>query len=274
MSDRLWPVHSDQEPWFRIGQFEVTTTTLLAAVVVLSWPVWALVGPAYTSALIYAPDLLAGGQLWRLATWPISAGPSLWGILDVVMLWYFGNMIEQLIGRVRMAWLLAGIWLSLTVAYTAVALIFSTSTSLAGINAIQLLVLLLWIAEYPRARLIFNIPAWVFGVVILGLNVLSLLGYRAWDLLLALLLSLAFVAVAARRSGLLADYAWIPGRPRAPKTPRPKVSRSETRSHSRRASDRERLDELLDQINDQGIGSLTDAQRRELMKLRERLRRD
>jgi hypothetical protein len=38
-------------------------------------------------------------------------------------------------------------------------------------------------------------------------------------------------------------------------------------------SDRERLDELLDQINDQGIGSLTDAQRKELMRLRERLRR-
>ncbi len=127
MSDRLWPVHSDQEPWFRIGRLDVTTTTLLAAVVVLSWPVWALVGPAYTSALMYAPELLAGGQLWRLVTWPVSAGPSLWGILDVVMLWYFGNMIEQLIGRVRMAWLLAGIWLTLTVAYTAVALIFSTS---------------------------------------------------------------------------------------------------------------------------------------------------
>ena len=119
MSDRFWPVHSDQEPWFRIGQLEVTTTTLVAALVVISWPVWALAGGgAYTNALMYAPELLAGGQLWRLVTWPIAAGPSLWAILDVVMLWYFGNMLERTIGRTRMAWLLSGIWLSMTVAYS------------------------------------------------------------------------------------------------------------------------------------------------------------
>lgn len=275
MSDRFWPVHSEQEPWFRIGQFEVTTTTLAAAVVVLFWPVWALAGgQLFTGALMYAPELLAGGQLWRLVTWPFSAGPSLWGVLDVVMLWYFGTMLERQIGRTRMAWLLAGTWLSITVAYTAVALVFSGSTALAGIGLIQLLVLLLWIAEYPTARFFFNIPAWVVGVVIVGIQVLSMLGYRQFEELLALLLSMAFVAVAARRTGLLAAYDWIPGRPHVRKSRGPRVSRTETRAHQRRASDRERLDELLDQINDQGIGSLTDAQRRELLKLRERLRRD
>lgn len=274
MSDRFWPVHSDQEPWFRIGQFEVTTTTLVAAVVVLFWPVWALAGGGlFTSALMYAPELLAGGQLWRLVTWPISEGPSLWGVLDVVMLWYFGNMLERQIGRTRMAWLLAGTWLSITVAYTAVALIFSGSTALAGIGLIQLLILLLWIAEYPTARFFFNIPAWVIGVVIVGIQVLSMIGYRRFEELLALLLSMAFVAIAGRRAGLLAEYAWIPGRARAQTPRRPRVSRSETRTHERRASDRERLDQLLDQINDQGIGSLTDAQRKELLKLRERLRK-
>jgi membrane associated rhomboid family serine protease len=275
MSDRFWPVHSEQEPWFRIGQFEVTTTTLVAAVVVLCWPVWALAGgAAYETGLMYAPELLAGGQLWRLVTWPFAAGPSLWAIIDVAMLWYFGNILERQIGRTRMAWLLAGMWLSITVAYTAVALLFSSSTALAGIGLIQLLVLLLWIAEYPDARMFFNIPAWVIGVVIVGLQVLVMLGNRQWDGLLALALSMAFVAVAARRAGMLAAYDWIPGRPRVRKSRAPKVSRTETRAHQRRASDRERLDELLDQINDQGIGSLTDAQRRELLKLRERLRRD
>jgi hypothetical protein len=38
-------------------------------------------------------------------------------------------------------------------------------------------------------------------------------------------------------------------------------------------TDREQLDALLDQINDHGIQSLTDAQRRELMRLRDRLRK-
>jgi hypothetical protein len=275
MSDRFWPVHSEQEPWFRIGQLEVTTTTLLAAVVVLFWPVWALAGGGpYTSALMYAPALLAGGELWRVITWPIAEGPSLWGVIGVAMLWYFGNMLERMIGRTRMAWLFGGMWLSITLAFTAVAVLLSSSTALAGIGLIQFLVLLLWIAEYPDARMFFNIPAWVIGVVIVGIQTLVMLGNRQWDALLALILSMAFVAVSARRAGLLSAYEWIPGRPRARKDRRPRVSHTETRAHQRRASDRERLDQLLDQINDQGIGSLTDAQRRELLKLRERLRRD
>jgi hypothetical protein len=37
-------------------------------------------------------------------------------------------------------------------------------------------------------------------------------------------------------------------------------------------SDRDRLDQLLDLINEQGIHSLSDTQRRELMRLRDRLR--
>lgn len=274
MSDRFWPVHSDQEPWFRIGRIEITTTTLVVAVTVVSWLLWAIFYPWYTAVLAYAPAELAGGQVWRVVTWPFSAGLSLWAILDAVMLWYFGNMIEQLIGRRRMAWLLVGIWASLTVAYTVVALLFSGSDVLSGIGTIQLLVLLLWIAEYPTARFFFNIPAWVFGVVILGLQVLSMLAFRLWDSLLALAFSLVLVAVAGRRAGLLAEYSWIPGRPRAPRDRRPRPSRGETRVQERHASDRQRLDELLDQINDQGIGSLTDAQRKELLKLRERLRKN
>ncbi len=273
MSDRFWPVHSDQEPWFRIGRIEMTTTNLVVGATVVSWLLWAIFYPGYTTALAYAPAALAGGQIWRVVSWPFSAGLSLWSILDAFMLWYFGNMLEQQIGRKRMAWLLAGIWASLTVAYTVVALLVSGSGVLSGIGTIQLLVLLLWIAEYPTARFLFNIPAWVFGLVILGLQVLSMLAFRMWDALLALLLSVVLVAIAGRRAGLLSDYAWIPGQPRPQKARQPKVPRGQARAQERRRSDRERLDELLDQINDQGIGSLTDAQRKELLKLRERLRR-
>lgn len=274
MSDRFWPVHSDQEPWFRIGRIEMTTTTLVVAATVVSWLLWAVFYPWYTGVLAYSPGELAGGEVWRVVTWPFSGGLSLWSILDALMLWYFGNMIERQVGRRRMVWLFVGIWASLTVAYTVVALLFSGSDVLSGIGTIQLLVLLLWIAEYPTARFFFNIPAWVIGVVILGLQVLSMLAFRMWDSLLALAFSLVLVAVAGRRAGLLAEYPWIPGRPREPQARRPRISRSEARTHSRHASDRERLDQLLDQINDQGIGSLTDAQRKELLKLRERLRRD
>ena len=65
-------------------------------------------------------NLMMGRPSWaRFGAYSTaSSGPSLWAILDVAMLWYFGNMLERTIGRTRMAWLLSGIWLSMTVAYS------------------------------------------------------------------------------------------------------------------------------------------------------------
>ena len=283
MSDRLWPVNPDSEPWFRIGRFGVSTTTFFVATVVASWFAWVVAGQYYTITLAYSVSAVTEGELWRIVTWPWADGLSLWTILGAFMMWYFGNMLEAQIGRSRMIWLLVGIWASLTLSYTAVGAI-AGGGFLYGISTIQLLVLLLWIAEYPNAPFFFNIPAWVFGLVIVGLQVLTMVAYRTWAQLLALLLGVLLVAVLGRAVGLLSDYPWIPGRstrPRTAKAPRTRDTPAKNaprkagrdRGAERRASDRERLDELLDQINANGIGSLTEAQRKEMLKLRERLRR-
>ena len=50
------------------------------------------------------------------------------------------------------------------------------------------MVLLVFIAEYPRRRFFFNIPGWVIGVVIIGISVLGYIGKRDWLLLVNLLL--------------------------------------------------------------------------------------
>jgi len=237
---------------------------------------WVITGAGWTAATYYSPGLLARGEVWRLVTWPFAEGLSntLWSVVNLFMLWYFGTSLESEIGRKPMAGLLVAIWATLTASYSVTALLFGSSSTLIGIGMVQFLLLLVWIAEYPHARFLFNIPAWVFGAVILGVQLLVMLAYGQYASLVALLLSLAFVAIAARRAGLLRDFGWIPGQPRQPRRPKKqRVPRAQAKAAERRASDQERMDALLDQINDQGLHSLTPSQRKELKTLSDRRRK-
>ena len=267
------------QPWFRIGRLEVTTTMWVVLAVVASWVVWML-APSLPGALYYSTEAVRSGDIWRLITWPFANTlGSIWSVLTLFFFWYFGTDLERQIGRTRMVWLLVGTWGSLTLAATLVGFVLG-GQALAGISLIQFTILLLWIAEYPNRPFFFGIPAWMIGAVLLGIQVVGMIAGRDGAGLLSLLLSLGFVAMAARRVGLLSDYAWIPGRAasrtasvRSARTTRSRTqTRTPSRDERRQQTDRERLDSLLDQINESGIHSLSDAQRKEMKRLSERLR--
>lgn len=283
----LFAFRSSGDPWFRLGRLEVTTTMAVVLAVAASWLMWVAI-PALSLLLAYTPSAAASGELWRIVTWPLANGLSIWAVLNLFFFWYFGTDLENTLGRARMLRLLVGMWAALTAAATLVGLLIG-GTGLAGIGLIQFLVLLLWIAEYPRRPFFFGIPAWVIGVVLVGVQVFGLIAARNGASLLSLLLSLVLVAMVARHMGLLGEHAWIPGARRPGRTPqarqgrpsrlsrkgkagRPGAARPEAGAERRAASDREKLDALLDRISDHGIDSLSAAERRELMRLRDRLR--
>lgn len=270
----LFSYREHTDPWFRIGRFEVTTVVFATLAVAAGIIPWVFTGGAWTNATYYHPFLLLDGEAWRLFSWPFAEGlsGSFWSVLTLFLFWYFGSMLEGQIGRKPMAGFLVTIWLVLTLSYSLTGWLFSGGGALMGLGTIELLILLTWIAEYPNARFLFNIPAWVFGAVILAVQVLTYVAYQQTASLLALLLSLAFVAMAARSAGLLSAYAWIPGRRGQRPAKKPRVPRAEARAAERKASDQERMDQLLDQISEQGLHSLTDAQRKELKKLSDRRR--
>lgn len=263
--------------WFRIGRLHVTSTLL----VVLAGVVGMLVctfSSALASAFVFLPANVFRGELWRIVTWPLADVASIWSLLTFLMLWYFGSMLERDLGRNQTMRLYVTIWAVLTIV-TGLFGVF-LNAGLAGLGQIQFLILLLWIAEFPRARFLFNIPAWAFGAFLLVLQVLPILATGAWGSLLSLAASLLFVAIGARWVGLLSAYDWIPGRPR-PARPSsrgaapflaaapPKPSRQERR----RVNDEERLDQLLAKISAEGLHSLTKRERKELEELRLRRRR-
>ncbi len=241
---------------------------VLAAASMLAW----VIAPSSASLLAFTPGSVFAGEVWRLFTWPLADGLSLFSLLTLVVFWYFGRELEGQIGRNRMAWFLVGIWGGLTAAGLLVGLAFGGGMVLAGLGQIEFLVLLVWIAEYPRRPLFFGIQAWVVGALLLALQVLGMIAARSWTTLLVLLLGIVVGGIAARRVGLLTDFGWIPGGQRAGAPRTAKVPRAQARAHQRRTSDRDRLDDLLDRISAEGLDSLSQRERKELLTLRGRLR--
>ncbi|MEX0848448.1 MAG: rhomboid family intramembrane serine protease, partial [Ilumatobacteraceae bacterium] len=247
-------------------------TALLAG---LSMVLWAI-SPALMKTLVLFPDKVLGGQIWRLVTWPFYNEPSVWTLATIAMLWIFGGELERMIGRTKFAMLLV------LLAFVPGLVATGFGITQFGIRSLEIAVFCLFAAEYPNVRFFFGIPAWVFGVVIIGIEMLQLLGLRQTELILLLLVALATAALAGRSFGLLSAYPWIPriggGGGSGQKKQKPK-QRKQGRDFDRvvttgpwappSGADQAEIDRLLDKMNSVG---LSDVERKRLSELGKRLR--
>jgi hypothetical protein len=281
------PGGGSDDGWFRLGSVEVTTTVLVLVLAIASVIEWAFEGsggPVQTHIML-DPDAVMSGQVWQLLTWPI-AYPGGIGLLDAFVMfifWYFGTEIEGLLGRKRMAWFLGLVTVGLGLLWVAVVELSTLYGRLSSLDQIELMVLLVFIAEYPHRRFFFNIPGWVIGVIIVGISVLSYVGNRGWLLLLNFALGLVLTALVARSLGLMSEWRQVPqlrvrrlSRPhrrRRPSGPTVVQGPWQPPEPSPVSRDQAALDALLDKISASGMDSLSDHEREQLMVLRDRLRR-
>jgi len=274
-----------EDPWFRIGTLDFTTTVVVVAAQVIGLFIVALEGTAgpLMRQLPMIPDEVFRGHVWQVVTWPFFTWIGLFHVLTVFFFWYFGTQLENQLLRKRTAWLY--LWCTLVFSGVGLALSPFVPGDLYGLEPLQFVVLLLFIAEHPHARFFFNIPAWLIGVVLVGIQVLSYLADRYWFGLLSFLIGLAFCAVVAKSLGLLGDYRQIPSlnarfhthhrRRRAPRrthsTPSgPIVVAGPWDNVSK---DQRELDSLLDKISQHGVDALSDTDRARITELRDRIRR-
>lgn len=271
------------DSWFRLGTVDVTTTLLVIGLSVVSMVAWAI-APDAVAALALEPAAVRGGEVWRIATWPLYNVVSLWAVLGLVFFYFFGRELERIMGRNRFALFCV----ILTIGPGLVATVLQLTSG--GISTIQLACFLAYVLLYPSARSFFNIPLWVLGAVFLGIDVLQLLGLRAYREMLFLFVVLGMAALTMSMFGLTAHISWLPSRKSRPGgSSRPKGRRKGKaklqavptpppvyRPTAPRA-DRDRQDEidvLLDKIAAQGIDSLTPEERRRLDEASRRLRGD
>jgi len=299
------PWAGGNQPWFRVGQLDVTTTVGVIGLGVLSMLVWALEGTSRTISkqLYLVPNELQGlgsvaeGQIWRLFTWPIPNEPDIWTILLFAIFYMLGNQLENLLGRKQFLWFLIALTVIPAVVVTVFDLVFTNFIGFgAGLRFVQLGVLLAFVAQYPTARFWPGIPAWILGAVVVGLEFLQALGVRNDFDLVLLFTTVAVSLIGIRSFGHAEELPWVPrialpsfvtgeGRPS-----RPTSSGGAGGSRGRRRRGRANLtavvgpssaddmaeseiDALLDQVAERGLDSLSKDQRKRLEEHSKRLRK-
>jgi hypothetical protein len=79
---------SPHERWFRVGNVDVNTTTLVSALCAFSFFVYAAARDTlFDLALI--PSRVTSGELWRVVTWPFVNQPDIWVALTIAIFWMF-----------------------------------------------------------------------------------------------------------------------------------------------------------------------------------------
>jgi membrane associated rhomboid family serine protease len=187
-----------RDPWFRVNQFDVNTTTLITALSGLSMLLWAI-SPSALSWLIQFPSEVRRGQLWRIATWPLANPPSIWTVLTLYIFWLLGTQLENTLGRFRFLGMLG----ALTIVPAIVGVLIDVPQ--AGIRTVELGVFVAYALENPRTRFMFNIPAWIMAAVIVGIEVLQLSGNRDGGGIVLLFVLLATAVVMLKSLGMGSD---------------------------------------------------------------------
>ena len=284
--------HSD--PWFRVGVVDVTTTVLVAALCVISFFVYAADKTIlYNLYLIPSENSVTGsvkgGQVWRLLTWPIANEPSIFVALSIAIFWYLGSRIESQLGRIKY------LWLVILVTILPGVLATFLDVPIFGIRSLELAIFVVFVCENPKMPFFFGIPAWILAVVIVGIDVLQLLGNRQSEQLIVYLLSISVAVWTARSMGMLTDFQWLPqihipgvGRSGSGRSAKKrKASRSSAGSSGpvvvdgpwpttpvyRPLQDQAEVDTILDKIALVGMDGLTANEKKRLNEASKRLRK-
>lgn len=280
-----FPEPRPRDGWFKLGGFDVTTTALLVGLGVISMFAYA-VSPDALLNLVFFPELVREGEIWRLVTWPIATEPSIWAVISLVFFWIFGHRIEEMIGRVRFTRL---VLILIVFPAVVVTVLLISGAAAVGIGLLGTAMLCIFAADQPNAPFFFGIPAWLIAVIFVALDVLQYVGLRAWGNLVQLLLTVALALIVMRQFGELREtMGFIPqlvgnkgssrgggGRPAAKPAKRKKQSRDFDRVVTQgpwngpSPTDQAEMDRLLDKMNSVG---LSDDERKRLSELGKRLR--
>jgi len=79
-----------------------------------------------------------------------------------------------------------------------------------GIRTLEIAIFVVFVCENPKMPFFFGIPAWILAVVIVGIDVLQLLGDRQSEVLIVYIASIITAVWTARSFGMLNDFQWLP----------------------------------------------------------------
>ncbi len=214
------------------------------------------------AALIFQSPEVLHGQIWRMVTYGLVNGPSIWFVLELAMIVWFGREIEKFFGRKTFGLLFGALYLVPPVLHTVVGIWHPTA--LAGeSSAFGLFVA--FVTLYPNAAMLFNLLAKWVAWVLLGIYTLQDLAVHAW-------LGMASLWAVAGCAYLFILYQQ--GRialPAISRAPRPQPARpASVRPASTALAE---ADALLDKVARSGMSSLTPKELAKLDAARDELKK-
>jgi len=289
--------YGGDKPLFYLGDFPVRLITLLVAMhsaaMVLATLLSASGHKDWLDLLIYNSAEVAHGQIWRLFTYAFVATPSIWFLVEMVMLYSFGKEVENGLGWQRFGILYAGLILLGPLLLQAFGYAGIPQIA-AGAQEVDFAIFAAFVTMHPGAQFFFGIAArWVL-IALIAISSLQLLAAQDPPRLLVLLSSSALAIMLMRRAGFEEPlFGWgfewsLPtfGKTKSPKTKPPKTNapfsvvqggisssspaRSSQPSSQKPFIDPEvEMDRLLEKISSKGINSLSTKERTALEEARQ-----
>jgi len=268
----------DYRPVAWMGRYPVDVTTILVIAHVFAMIAGCLLiafgGSGFLVWMQFDSAAVLHGYAWhQLVTYAFVHPPSniLWFAIEMYMLFVFGREVERFLGRKAFIALYCIMLIGPSLLLTLWGL--SQRTGFAGSADLHLGVFVAFATIYPRVELMFRIQAKWAAVVGVAAFTLQLLAYHIWWELAVLwfVTAAAFLFVELRGAG--PELAWI-NNFKALFRPKPRlhvVQKSSTRRVVEPDDVYASVDPILEKISKSGIGSLTDAERRQLDRARKRL---
>lgn len=278
-------------PLFYLRGVPFYFTTVLTVVHVVCFILGALVSTARWNALagFQCPSSLEQGRLWTLLSYPFVHPVSIFFVIDMLVLFFMGRVLEEQLGRRFLVLLYTGLVIIAPSLHTAAwlvdgahrAVLFSTSS-------IHLCLFLAVAFLEPNAHFFWSWFKLKWAALAFFLiAALQLLNVRDTVGLLALAANAGFTYALMRWSGLGARFDWLRERlapagrerlhPKGRWKGRAQPVPFETKLKPRADLPEEhpavqRIDAVLEKIASQGMGSLTEEERRLLEKASNDLR--
>lgn len=274
MSRYAFPSNEDQQPITSVGGHALYGAHMIVVVFVASLLattlLMALGGETLLNALIFSSSDVLNGQVWRVVTYGLVNPPSLWFIIDMFMIVWFGRELEKFFGRRTFFTLYAGLYLITPLLFAALGLRWQLALSGAP-GALALFTA--FATLYPNVSFFFGILAKWLAAVFIGIHALMHLAGNNWPQLMALAATTGFAFVFVRHAQGSFTIPELPTLKRAPARPTlPEVPLEIAKpSADPKAELMAEVDALLDRIATSGIDSLDAKERARLDAARETL---
>lgn len=225
------------------------------------------------AALVFDSSLVLRGEVWRAVTYGLVNTPSLFFVLDMAMMIWFGREVERNFGRRTFLIFYGCLYLLTPLLFTLIGL--RTPMFLQGETG-TFAVFIAFAVLYPEAPLFFALTAKWVALILVAIYTLIDLNYHSWISLISLWSTTGFAFAFTRfQQGRISLPRLNLFRRRPKLRVLPDLPAEKKRSTSKNGeapyTSMAEIDTLLDKIAQSGMGSLTAKERAKLDAARDEL---